>query len=60
MVRTPFFDDQGFRPGPDAAHALEADDVAATVSMVLNARAGTVFDEINLSPQTHLIDFKKP
>ena len=58
MVRTPFFKEQRFQPGPGPEHAIEASDVAATVSMVLNARQGTVFDEINLSPQTHLIDFK--
>ena len=50
MVRTPFFDGLGFAPGEDPDNAIEPADVAAAVSMVLAARPGTVFDEINLSP----------
>lgn len=59
MVRSPFFDELGFQPGPDAAHAIEPADVAAAVWMVLSARPGTVFDEVNLSPQKKVIEFTK-
>ena len=60
MVRTSFFDDLGFRPGPAPNHAIEADDVAEAVWTMLSARPGTVIDEIVLSPQQHVIDFGSP
>lgn len=53
-VRTPFFDDLHFEPGPASENALEPEDVAAALLTVLNARPGAVIDEINLSPQTHV------
>ena len=57
MVETPFYDDLGFAPGPDpGSHILPAD-IARVVSSILRARPGTVFDEINLSPQNRVIDF---
>jgi len=57
MVRTGFFDDLSFRPGPDSDQAIDADDVAAAVNMILDMRAGTVIDEINLSPLKKVIQF---
>ena len=57
MVSTSFFDDQDFRPGPDPANYILPEDVAEAVAMVLGARAGTVFDEINLSPLKRVIEF---
>ena len=57
MVRTGFFDDLSFRPGPEDDQAILAEDVATTVSMVLNMRPGTVIDEINLSPLKKVIQF---
>ena len=57
MVRTPFFDDLTFEPGPDPSHAIEPDDVARAISMILNMRPGTAVDEINLSPKKHVIQF---
>ena len=57
MVETPFYDELDFAPGADpACHILPAD-VAEVVSSILRARPGTVFDEINLSPQKRVIDF---
>lgn len=53
-VRTPFFDELNFEPGPEPVNAIEPDDIAAAVLAVLAMRAGTVIDEINLSPQTPL------
>jgi hypothetical protein len=36
------------------------EDVARAVLLILEAREGTVFDEINLSPQKKVIRFRKP
>jgi short-subunit dehydrogenase len=59
MVRTAFFDDLNFRPGPDDNHAIIADDIAVAASMILAMRPGTVVDEVNLSPQARVIEFGK-
>ena len=57
MVETPFYEGLGFAPGADPdSHILPAD-IAKVVSSILQARPGTVFDEINLSPQKRVIDF---
>ena len=53
-VRTDFFADLNFEPGAAEENAIEPEDIAKTLLMVLGARAGTVFDEINLSPLTHV------
>ena len=57
MVDTACFDDLEFRPGPDPTNLVLPEDVAAAVAMVLHARPGTVYDEINLSPLKRVIDF---
>ena len=49
-VRTPFFDDLHFGPGEGEDNAIAPEDVAAALAMMLEARPGTVLDEINLSP----------
>ena len=59
MVRTPFFDDLGFEPGPDAHHALRPEDVAAAILQVLASPPGVVYDEIRLTPLKKSIHFKK-
>ena len=59
MVRTPFFADLGFEPGPAPEHALEPGTVAAAVLHALEAPAEAHIDEINLSPLKHAIDFTK-
>ena len=53
-VRTPFFDDLHFAPGAAQENAIEPEDIARVLITVLQARAGTVFDEINLSPLQHV------
>ena len=58
MVQTAFFDELDFTPGRDSDQHLLPGDVAAAVSQVLHARQGTVIDEINLSPQKHVIEFR--
>lgn len=52
-VRTPFFDELHFEPGPEPENAIEPEDIAKAVLMVLEARVGTVFDEITISPGSH-------
>ena len=59
MVRTGFFDDLAFQPGPDSTHAITTEDVAAAVLHVLQAPPGTVFDEINLSPLKKVLQFRR-
>lgn len=50
MVKTGFFDELEFEPGGDEENYVLPEDIAGTVALVLAARRGTVFDEINLSP----------
>ena len=49
-ARTPFFDELHFEPGEGEDNAIAPEDVAAVLTQVLEARPGTVLDEINLSP----------
>ena len=58
MVRTGFFDDLNFAPGDAADNAIEPQDVAAAVNLVLGARPGTVFDELTLSPLKKVVRAK--
>ncbi len=53
-VRTAFFEDLHFEPELAPENAIEPEDIAATAMMVLASRSGTVFDEINLSPQSQV------
>ncbi|MCP3871325.1 MAG: SDR family oxidoreductase [Gammaproteobacteria bacterium] len=59
MVRTGFFDHLGFQPGDTPDAHLEPEDVAEAVWLMLNARPGAAIDEINLSPQKKVIQFRK-
>lgn len=58
MVKSSFFDELSFEPGNDPVQHLLPEDVAEVVLGVLNARPGAHIDEVNLSPQTHKIDWK--
>lgn len=49
-VRTSFFEQLAFEPGPDEANAIDPADVAAVLLEILQMRPGTVIDEVNLSP----------
>ena len=53
-VRTPFFDELHFEPGDSPENAIDPEDIAKLLLMILNTRPGTVIDEINLSPLSHL------
>lgn len=56
-VRTEFYRDAPFGPGPAKENALEAGEVADTVCSILESRPGIVFDEVNLSPLKKVLDF---
>jgi 3-hydroxy acid dehydrogenase/malonic semialdehyde reductase len=60
MVKTAFFDDLDFQPGDESENYILPEDVASAVLTILEARTGTVFDEINLSPQKKVVRFTKP
>lgn len=55
MVKTDFFSSLDFCHGSEEEHYLTACDVAKTLVFLLQARTGTVFDEINLSPQKKML-----
>jgi len=57
MVKTAFFDQLNFQPGEDVDNYLLPEDIAETVKLVLSARHGTLFEEINLSPLKKVIKF---
>ena len=57
-VRTPFFDDLNFEPGSASGNAIEPEDLAEVLLTILEARPGTIIDEVNLSPQTRVWDKK--
>ena len=59
-VDTGFFMDLDFGPGENRENFLEAGDVAEAVGAILRMPAGSVVDEVNLSPQTRVIRGKKP
>jgi hypothetical protein len=59
MVQSSFFDTLSFFPGQELSEHILPEDIARTVSFILQARPGIVFDEICLSPQKKKIHFKK-
>ena len=59
MVRSDFFNDLHFQPGPADAHALLPEDVAAAVLQILNAPDHAVVEEIVVNPRQHVVQ-KKP
>lgn len=59
MVRTSFFDELDFEPGPNEAHVVELGDLCKAVKMVLDAAPSTVFEEIVVRPLKHVIAKKR-
>lgn len=59
MVDTAFFDALSFAPGKQPAQVLRAEDVADAVAYCLQASRHCAVDEINLSPLSKVIEFKK-
>ncbi len=60
MVRSPFFDQQDFAPGPLPENAIEVGVVASQICNLLQTPPHMVVDEINLSPMIKSLQFKKP
>jgi len=59
MVRSPFFDQLSFEPGPAAENAIETADVAEIIWQILRSSPDIVIDEVNLSPRIKSINFAK-
>jgi NADP-dependent 3-hydroxy acid dehydrogenase YdfG len=60
FVRTPFFTDLDFEPGPEPEHAIAPETVAETVAHILTAAPHVVFDEIRLTPLKHVMARRTP
>lgn len=60
MVKSDFFHDLSFRHGEEETHYIEVDDVAKSIQFILDSRAGTVIDEVNLSPLKNVVQSKSP
>ena len=59
MVRSPFFDDLSFEPGPESMNAIEVADVADVVWQIMQSSHDIVIDEVNLSPRVKSINHGK-
>jgi short-subunit dehydrogenase len=59
MVKTAFFDELDFKHGDEKENFILPEDVARAVITIIEARTGTVFDEINLSPQKKVVRSQK-
>lgn len=59
MVDTNFFDKLHFGPGRGEGQSLNVEDIADAALYVLQAGAHAVIDEINLSPASKVVEFKK-
>lgn len=59
MVRTEFFDELDFEPGPEDSHALMADDVANSVATLLQSPDHVMVNEIVLQPKHHVVQKRK-
>ena len=57
-VRTGFFDNLDFQPGPDTGHALTPQDVAVSVLSLLQSPDHVVINELNVQPRHHVIKKK--
>ncbi len=58
-TRTEFYTDLSFTPADHVFSALEAEDIANTICMILNAPQRAVFEEIVISPQKHAFTYLK-
>ena len=55
MVKTNFYNKSEFTHGSDSANYIKPQDIAETVSMMLNSRSGTVYDEVRITPLKSVI-----
>ena len=58
IVKTPFYNDLKISPGTKYDEFIEPNDIANIVIEVLKMRSGSVIDEINLTSQKRVINFK--
>ena len=58
IVKTPFYDNLKISPGTKYDEFIEPNDIANIVIEVLKMRSGSVIDEINLTSQKRVINFK--
>ncbi len=58
MVRTGFFDNLDFGPGPECHHALSVQDVATAIVSMIEAPDHAIIDEITISPRQHVVKRK--
>lgn len=58
-VRTSFFDELSFEPGPDEAHALQAEDIADAVKSMLTSPDRAVITELVIQPRQHVVQKRK-
>ena len=59
MVRTDFFDQLDFEPGPEAAHALLDTDVASAVLSMVSSPDRAVIHELVVQPRQHVVQKRK-
>jgi short-subunit dehydrogenase len=58
MTRTPFYDNLYFEPKPEEKHAIDPEDIAKILPLIIESSIGSCFEEINLSPQANAVKFK--
>lgn len=59
MVRTGFFDNLDFEPGPDTAHALLDTDVARAVLSMVESPDHAVISELLVQPRQHVVQKRR-
>lgn len=59
MVRTDFFDQLDFEPGPEEAHALQDTDVANAVLSMVCSPDHAVINELVVQPRQHVVQKRK-
>jgi hypothetical protein len=59
MAKTDFYNNLDFEPGEAIENTIDLEALTDCVKLILNAKAGAVIDEINISPLKHVINFKK-
>lgn len=58
MVKTSFFDELDFEPGDDIHNAIDPNQIAETIILLLNMENNCVFEEINLQQMKKVIKKK--
>lgn len=59
-VRTDFFNELNFEPGPEPSQALLAEDVSTAVLHMLSTADRAVVSEINVQPRHHVVQKRTP